>query len=168
MTRLLDRRSIVAIDPNSRGVAFAFFEDGALLDWGTRRDDDDPMGVIDRLVSRYQADVVVIEEASALRCERRSRIRLLLRRIAKRMLDRRIAVICVGRYDVRRAWAERGATTKHAVAGEIARMFPEIDHLVPRLRKPYESQEVRADIFDAISLVLHTFPIVRDGLESAA
>src|SRR5947207_1071907 len=126
MTRLVDRRSIVAIDPNSRGVAFAFFEDGALLDWGTRRDDDDPTGVIDRLVSRYQADVVVIEDASAPRCERRGRIRLLLRRIAKRMQDRGIAVICVGRYGVRQAWAVRGARTKHAVAGEIAQMLPEI------------------------------------------
>ena len=84
------------------------------------------------------------------------------------MQDRGIAVICVGRYDVRRAWAERGARAKHAVAAEIARLFPEIDHLVPRFRKPYESQEVRADIFDAISLVLHAIPSLRDGLDSAA
>jgi hypothetical protein len=37
-------------------------------------------------------------------------------------------------------------------------MFPEIEPLIPRRRKVYRSEQARADIFDAVSLVLYVFP----------
>jgi len=37
-------------------------------------------------------------------------------------------------------------------------MFPEIEPLVPRIRKIYRSEQTRTDIFDAFSLILHVFP----------
>lgn len=168
MTRVDDQRSIVAIDPSSRGLAFAFFEGGLLLDWGTRRNDQDQIGVADRLVSTYQADVLVIEDPTARRCERRTRIRRLLRDVAAHMRSRGVVVLLVGRYEVRRSWAEIGKTTKHAVAEEIGRLFPEIEYLVPRKRRSFESEQARADIFDAISLVVHAFGIDADLAASAA
>ena len=157
MRRFADQRSIVALDPSSRGVAFAFFERGSLLDWGTRRNDRDQLGVADRLLALFKADVVVIEDPDAHRCERRPRVRSLLRNIARRASGHGIAVLLVSRYEVRKSSAERGMTTKHAVASDIARMFPEIEHLVPRRRRSFQSEQARADIFDAISLVTHAF-----------
>lgn len=168
MMRINDQRSIVSIDPSSRGLAFAFFEGGLLLDWGTRRNDRDHIGVADRLVSTYQADVLVIEDPGARRCERRTRIRRLLREVAAHMQTRGVVVLLVGRFEVRRSWAESGKTTKHAVAVEIGRLFPEVEYLVPRRRRPFESEQARADIFDAISLVLHAFGTESDVAASAA
>src|SRR5438105_14484047 len=130
MTRLRDQRSIVAIDPNSRGLAFAFFEGGTLLDWGIRRNDRNQLSGLDRLVTAYQADVVIIEDPDAPRCERRMRVRRLLRMIADHLQKNGISVVCVGRYEVRRVSAERGRMTKHAVAMAIGRDFPEIEYLV--------------------------------------
>jgi hypothetical protein len=157
MTRLADQRSIVAIDPNSRGLAFAFFESGILLDWGIRRNDRNQLSSLDRLVTAFKADVVVIEDPDAPRCERRSRVRRLLRTMDDHVQKQGISVVRVSRHEVRRIAAERGMTTKHRVALEIGREFPEIEYLVPPPRKRFDSEEWRTDIFDAISLVLHAF-----------
>jgi hypothetical protein len=58
-----------------------------------------------------------------------------------------------------RAWRERGVTNKHGVAKAIAGMFSEIEPLVPREKKPFQSLETRADIFDALSLAVHACAI---------
>jgi hypothetical protein len=164
MTRLVDQRSILAIDPNSRGLAFAWFEGGALLDWGTRRTSGDEVVLLDRLVGRYQSDVVVLEDGDAKRSERRPRVRRLLRLFATHAVDRDVAVLKGRRYEIRNAWRERGMTNKHAVAKAIAAMFPEIEPLVPREKKPFRSFEGRADIFDAVSLALHACGMEEDAI----
>lgn len=156
MTRLADQRSILGIDPaSSRGLAFGFFENGSLLDWGIRQADRNHIAVLDRLVTSYKADVVVLEDPDAVRCERRLRARRLLRAMAEHLEKTGIAVVMVGRYDVRRTASHRGKGTKHEVALEIARMFPEVEHLIPPPRKSFDSEHGRSNIFDAISLVLH-------------
>ena len=159
MTRIADDRPIVGIDPTTRGLAFAFFESGELLDWGTRRSDGKELGVLERLLGALKADVLVLEDPDARGSERRARMKLLLRRLAEHALSRGVTVVTVGRRDVRNAYARRGMTRKHSVAAEIAAMFPEVEPLVPRTRKVYRSEEARAEIFDAISLVLHAFAI---------
>jgi hypothetical protein len=155
MTRIADQRSIVAVDPNSRGLAFVFFEGGQLLDWGTRRRDGEELNLLDELLHRYKADILILEDPDAPRCERRPRKRQLLRILAESGKRKGITVIAVGRYAVRQGWANQGITTKHGVATQLAAMFPEIEPLVPRKRKPYRSEQTRADIFDALSLITH-------------
>lgn len=157
MTRIADRRSIVAVDPNSRGLAFVFFEDGLLLDWGTRRGGNDELAVLDEVLERYQADVLILEDGEARRTERRPRMRRLLRRMQQHGAKKGVIVVPVSRYEVRQEWAGRGLTTKQQVAAAIAAMFPEIEPLVPRPRKTYRSEAARTDIFDAASLVLSVF-----------
>ena len=170
MTRIADNRSIVGIDPTPRGLAFAFFESGELLDWGTRRSDGNEPAVLERLLGAFKAEVLVLEDPDARGSERRARMKLLLRRLADPALTRGVTVVTVGRRDVRETYAKRGMTRKHTVAAEIAAMFPEVEPLVPRTRKVYRSEEARAEIFDAISLVLHTFPVeaAGDALEARA
>lgn len=163
MSKLWQTSAILGLDPTSRGIAFAFFERGKLLDWGTRRNDGDEMSVVDRLLETYRPDTVVIEDPDAHRCERRSRVRALLRRIAVRARTERINVILVSRYAVREDWKSRGFGNKHGVAKEIAKIFPEIEHLLPRRRKPYQSEQVRSDIFDAISIVVRAFGVEADA-----
>ena len=158
MTQIADQRSIVGVDPCSRGLAFVFFERGMLLDWGTRRRDGDELALLDQLLDRCNAEVLVLEDPDAPRSERRPRVRRLLRLMARHAAERGVTVQTVCRYDVRQAWAARGRTTKHAVAAEIGTMFPEIEPLVPRIRKVFNAEQARADIFDSVSLVLHAFP----------
>src|SRR5262249_29694495 len=141
MTRISDDRGIVGIDPTPRGLAFVFFENGELLDWGTRRSRECDAALLDRLLNRLNADVLVLEDPDAARCERRLRVKRALRQLRAYSELRGIEVRLVSRYAVRSEWAKRGRTRKHAVAEKLAESFPEIDILVPRVRKVYRSEE---------------------------
>ena len=164
MSVIRDQRSIVGIDPTPRGIAFVFFENGELLDWGTRRSEDGEVSLLDRLLKSREVEVLVLEDPDAPRSERRPRMKRVLRQLRAQAEARGIEVTSVSRYAVRSEWAKRGRTRKHAVAGAIAELFPEVDVLVPRVRKVYRSEEARAEIFDALSLVLHVFPIAQDAV----
>jgi hypothetical protein len=155
MTRILDNRSLVGIDPTPRGLAFVFFERGELLDWGTWRDDGRELGLLDRLLDGCAADVLVLEDPAGPLCQRRPRMRQLLRVMARHGRARGLEVRMVAREDVRREWAAQGLRRKDAIASQVAKRFPELAPLVPRPRKSYRSEEARAQIFDAVSLVLH-------------
>lgn len=157
MTTIREQRSIVGIDPTPRGLAFVFFENGELLDWGTRRTQCGGVQLLDRLLDACKADVLVLEDPDAPRSERRPKVKCLLRQLKAHAESRGVEVVPVSRYAVRNEWAKQGKTRKHAVAEAIAASFPEIDPLVPRVRKVYRSEEARAELFDALSLVLHAF-----------
>lgn len=155
MTRLLDRRCILAIEPTPRGLAFVVFEGGVVMDWGTRRDNEGPIEVAHRLLTHFQADVLVFENPDAHGCKRRNRVRRLLRDLAQSARYRKSATLLVSRDEVRKAWMRAGATAKHAIAAAIGRMFPEVEYLIPPPRKTYASEHARGEIFDAMSLVVH-------------
>src|SRR5438128_2241909 len=131
MTNISDERFIVGIDPTPRGLAFVFFENGELLDWGTRRSDDGESRILDRLLDGMNG-VLVLEDPDAPRSERRPRMKQLLRQLRVHAESRGVEVRLVSRYAVRSEWAKRGRTRKHAVAEAIAESFPEMDVLVPR------------------------------------
>jgi hypothetical protein len=157
MTRLLDRRSIVAIDPSDRGLAFVFFEEGRLIDWGTWRDDGNELALLDRLLDGCAADVLVLEDPSAPGCRRKARVRELLRMLERNARRGGRTVFKVARDSVRSEWKAQGCRTKQQVAAAIAERFPELETVVPPPRKVYRSEDSRVQLFDAASLVLHAF-----------
>jgi hypothetical protein len=112
MTQIADQRAIVSVDPGSRGLAFVFFERGTLLDWGTRRRDGDELALLDQLLDRCNAEVLVLEDVDAARSERRPRVRRLLRLMARHAAERGISVQTVSRYDVRQAWSARRRSSR--------------------------------------------------------
>jgi hypothetical protein len=152
---ILRGRSVVAIDPTPRGIAFVFVENGEVMDWGERmRGARDELRIIDSLIDGCAADVLALESADAAGCERRPRIRTLLREIVKHARRRGVRVVTVAREDVRAAWLARGATNKETVAAMIAACYPELSAVVPPRRRPGANEDPRVNIFDAASLVL--------------
>ncbi len=160
MRSLADPRAILGIDPTKRGLAFVFFEDGRLLDWGTRRAAGKEIAAFEGILNLCPADVIVLEDPDADGSDRRPRMRKLLHRLTRTAEARGLLVTKVSRRDVRRGWSARGVTRKHAVAKAIAEDFPVIEPLVPRPRKSYMDEEARVQVFDAASLVLHAFGTV--------
>jgi hypothetical protein len=154
---LADRRSIIAIDPTTRGLAFVFFENGVVMDWGERlvRGESDALGVVDQLLDGCAASVLVLEGADADGCRRRERIRSLLRAMVRHARRRGTRVVEVARQDVRSAWSARGLTRKEAIAAEIASAFGELAAVVPPRRKTGATEDPRANIFDAASLAIY-------------
>ncbi len=153
--KFLHGRSVVAIDPTSRSIAFVFVENGAVMDWGERIcGANDELRMVDHLIDECAADVLVVEDADAAGCERRPRIRALLREIVKHARRRSVRVVTIAREDVREAWLARGATNKETVAAMIAARYPELSAVVPPPRKRGANEDPRVNIFDAASLVL--------------
>jgi hypothetical protein len=155
MTKLLDHRAILGIDPGPRGVSFVFFENGELVDWGTWGKRRDELEVFDRLLKRFRPDVLVLEDADGPHNERRARMKRVLRMMAQRAEGARVCVRTVSRHAVRRAWFERGRKNKHEVGAALATMFPEMGMLVPRKRKAWTSEDARAGICDALATLVH-------------
>jgi hypothetical protein len=155
MTRIKDNRAVLAIDPGPRGVAFVFFENGTLLDWGTRGRGRKELQVLGEMLDQFKADVLVLEDSDAFGCERRARWKHILHRMAELARARGVAVETVSCYAVRSAWAADGKTNKYVVAKGIAAMFPEMEPCVPRVRRKWDSEDPRAGVFDAFSLLLH-------------
>ena len=160
MAVLREKRSIVAIDPTSRGIAFVFFERGELLDWGHRSGPLDVAGqlaVVDRLIDGCAADVLVVEDPDAPGSRRRARVTSLLRAIQRHGKARHVTVMLVARQDVRRVWRTGGVNRKDVAAALMAKDFPCLASLVPPRRPPHVSEDQRVNIFDALSLVLAAF-----------
>lgn len=152
---ILRGRSVVAIDPTTRGIAFVFFENGQVMDWGERtRRGNDEVRIVDSLIEGCAADMLVVEDADAEGCKRRPRISALLREIVKHVRRRGVRVLAVPREVVREAWHRRGVTNKESGASMIAARHPELSSIVPPSRKAGANEDPRVNIFDAASLVL--------------
>lgn len=155
--KLSDGRALLAFDVTTRGLAFACFEAGEILDWGERlrRVRGDEHQIFERLAGEYAADLVVLEDPDAAGCKRHPRIRSVLRALAKHAKSKGIGVVLVSRGDVREEWTAQGTTNKSAVAAEIVSRFAELAPILPPRRRPGASEDPRANVFNAVSLVLH-------------
>jgi hypothetical protein len=148
---------LLAIDPTNRGFAWVLLE-GAdrLVDWGTvsvpSPKNDHCLAQIEALMTSYRVSVVLLEDLS--RGTRRSaRIKTLVRLIQARARARRIRCHQIAASAVREAFAPH-SKTKHAIALRIAEYFPELRVRLPRIRKPWMSEDERMNIFDAAALAL--------------
>jgi hypothetical protein len=155
--RLGDPRAIVGIDPTSRGLAYVFFEDGKLLDWGTRRIQGDDLGALSRILALCPAEILVLEDGNAPGNLRRPRIRRVLAALQKYAIASGIGVRTVARQDVFHTWSARGCRSKDDIAAAIASGFPVLQIILPRARGKYRSEDVRIRIFDAASFVMNAF-----------
>src|SRR5258708_34362853 len=101
MKRLIDRRAILGIDPTKRGLAFVFFENGRLIDWGIRHVGGE-IANFEAILDLCPADVIVLEDPDAERSERRPRMRNVLTRLAHVAEARGLVVVMVSAFDDRR------------------------------------------------------------------
>lgn len=157
MTIPFHNRSVVAIDPTPKGIAYVFFENGELLDSdqrSTSSEDQAVLSAVDEVLDGCAADALVLEDPDAGGTRRHPRMRHLLREITKHVRKRGIVVLPVAREDVRRAWAAKGIVTKEAMAAAIAERLPGLAPFVPPRRKYPASEDARVNLFDAASLAL--------------
>lgn len=159
MTRLSEHRSIVAVDPTTEGLTYAFFEDGRLTYWQSivKNGEGDLLAILDRALDGCAADILVIEDPAAEGSRRHPNMRALLKRMAMHARERGFRVKLVPAKEVRLAWRARGARNKQAVAAKLAECFPELLPLVPPPRKNYMSEDERTHVFAAVALAAHAY-----------
>ena len=154
---------VAAIYLNSRGFAFVLFE-GPLAprDWGVveARGKDKRerlLSRIDRLLSRYTPDVLVLQDTSHNGTDRPHRIRRLNEAVAEAAERYGLQVLSFSRTEVREHFAYLGSVTKDTIAGAIAKHIPAFERFLPPPRKLWQSEDARMGIFDAAALALTFF-----------
>ena len=144
--------TILAIDPTSRGFAFAVLEAPAfLVDWGERIVPAKTGGLlrkVDELLSRYEPDLLVIEDLAVPGARRRKRASQEIRSIELLALKRGLSAERISRLAVIDAFAP--AKSKFEVALRLAETFPALGERLPRKRKAWTTEDARMNIFDAL------------------
>jgi hypothetical protein len=146
--------TILAIDPTSRGFAFAVLETSAfLVDWGERIVSAKTGGLlrkVDELLSRYEPTLLVIEDVAAKGSRRQKRARKEINRMEQLALARSVRVERVSRLGVLDTFAP--GKSKFEVALRLAQVFPVLGERLPRRRKAWISEDERTNTFDALGL----------------
>jgi hypothetical protein len=105
----------------------------------------------------YRPDAVVIEDHQAKDCRRLLRTRTLLRDIGILASGKKVRVRKVSRLAVSKVFASERASTKHRIALEIAKSFPELESYLPSTRNAWMSEDLRMSMFTAVALALTIF-----------
>ena len=146
------RERVLAIDPTSRGFAFAVLEAPAfLVDWGERIVPARNGGLlrkVDELLARYESTLFVIEDLAVPAARRRKRASTEIRSIELLALKRGLSAERVSRLTVIDAFAP--AKSKLEVALRLADTFPTLAERLPRKRKAWATEDARMNIFDAL------------------
>lgn len=154
------RRRVLAIAPSSKGFGFAVIEGKAtLVGWGLKPVKGDKnrecLKRVRSLLVMYRPNLVALQDPRAKDCRRAPRIRALLRGIAGLAAKEKVRVKLCSMTALRKAYFGDRQGTKRELAVALTHRFPQ--ELAPRLppkRRPWQSEDFRMDIFDAVALAL--------------
>jgi len=108
---------------------------------------------VEELVAHYRPALMVIEDHSAKGSRRSARIRALGDQIIGMARKLNLKLIVFSRQQVRKFFFPDGKGTKDALAGILAKRFPEeLGSRLPPKRRPWMSEAYQMGIFDAVAL----------------
>jgi len=155
---------ILAVHPTSRGFGWALFESPlSVVDWGMAHAkqgrNEKLLRRFERLLSRYEPPVVVLEEFEGGACRRADRIQLLCRNMVHLAACRGMETSVYRKSTVQAVFASVGASTRHEIALAIAQRIEAFSHRIPSDRKPWVAEDPRQSLFDAAALALTHFAV---------
>lgn len=153
---------VLAIHPCHDGFGWMVF-DGPLspVDWqvsavGKKRKGADKnkrsLGRAEQVFEQFQPTVLVLEAFDET-SKRHKRIQALCRSIVAAATMRRIGVRIIPRSEIRSCFASTDGT-RYAIAKTVAAYLPHIGYLLPRKRKPWESEPEVMALFNAAALLI--------------
>ncbi len=148
---------VLAVDPGTRGFGYALFEGpGRLVDWGTKdiRKDKEQVALvkIEELLRRFEPDVLVVEDCAHVSSRRNRKFTLLIGRILATARALGIECRALPLALVYQHFAKCGARNKQEIASALAQRFAALALRLPPKRKPWQSEDSRMSIFDAVAL----------------
>lgn len=154
MTDTLPHARYLGIEVTTAGFAYAVLElpSGHLLDWGLAiaRERDAWSRYLERLIRTYAPEVIVHPDVDGAR--RSERTLTLLASFQRIALKQGIWTVAITKDELQERFPMQ--KTKHALAVELAERFPELRPRLPRKRKPWQSEDARFRIFQALALIL--------------
>ncbi len=154
---------VLSIYPFNRGFSFVLFEGPeSPFEWGVKEIRDKhknsrTLEEIKKLIDQYRPEVLVIEQTCDDSSRRNARIRKLYRMLIHFAKAEYVDLYRCSRNDVKKCFASVGASTKYEIAKAITTQIPAFAHRIPRIRKPWMSEDPRQSLFDAAALGLTYF-----------
>ena len=153
-------RRVLAIDPTHCGFGFAVLEGpDRLLDWGIvsnkTHSKKQRYSKIAHLIDQYTPDGIVAEDVNSC-FSRRGHNATALIGVASQLAGRyALTFECFPRFRIRELLAAGDATlTRHQTALLVAEHFSQLRSVLPRVRKPWMSEDLRMSLFRAAACAL--------------
>ena len=148
---------ILAIAPTARGFGYCVMEDGAILEWGykgaKKNKNVKSVAKIEKLMNQFLPSDMVLQDLDATGCRRAPRIKSLHRQIIELAAKQKCKIKFFSGNQLRDALLGDDKGTKHEMAELLARKYPvELAGKLPPKRRPWENEDGRMDMFDAVGL----------------
>jgi len=148
----LNRERRLAFEVRSQKFGFAVFEGAQLLDWGIRRADS---GVTARkiraLVLQYAPDLAVARRVRRVSSSLHDATEGTMQKIRMELRHNAVKLVFVERKRIREFFRACGCRNKHQIASRIALDFPVLETMVPKPRKPWDTEPGATAVFDAVA-----------------
>lgn len=158
---------ILAVALSARGFGFVVMEgEKTIIECGGRVADGDKnaqsLAKLKKLLNFYRPDAVALQDVEAKGSRRAPRIRALNRKMKGMAEKRKVVVKLISGKQLRSVLLGNPEGTKQEMAERLADQFPdELASRLPPKRKPWESEDGRMDIFDAVALAVVFYIIVK-------
>lgn len=157
MTASTNLIKVLALEPSTRGIAFAAFgNNGDLIDWGgreTRFAKNAKCRLEARIIARgFAPALIVIEDGDAPGSTRRARIRELLRALAQDLTDEGYVVGRLPRRRVREYFCRYSASSKEDLVNALCHLYPQLSERRPAPRRAWQSEPYSYPLFEAAAL----------------
>jgi Holliday junction resolvasome RuvABC endonuclease subunit len=154
-----NRIRIAAFAPSARGFGYCIMEDASILECGYRNARGDKnlnsISKIEKLVKLFQPDIFVLHDMNAKNSRRALRIKVLHLLIEKIAAEQKCEVKHISGTKLRKTLVGDANATKHQMAESLVKKFPvELGEKLPPQRRPWDSEDGRMDIFDAVGLTV--------------
>jgi hypothetical protein len=154
-------KTVIALQPEARQIGYAIFEGKELVEWGSKRIDSVPverrayvraLPFLRSLIERYEPDVILLPEPTAIPTTVRSRV---IRAVRYELLRAPRQLLTISRHAIHIAFtpflkAQRAG--KESIMQVLVRWFPELKKLLPKPRRLWEPQDHWVSMFDAVAL----------------
>jgi Holliday junction resolvasome RuvABC endonuclease subunit len=171
MSRREHDELVLSIYPTHRGLTYTLFEAPLTpIDWGLKRVTDKDknarsLEIVVQLCKSLRPDTLVIEQSAPENSKRSERIRRLHALIAGFAEAEHLTLARYSRAAVKATFREAGAITRYEIAQAIASYLPAFEHRMPRVKKLWQSEDLRFSLFDAAALALTHFAVVPEDAE---
>ena len=148
---------ILAIAPTARGFGYCVMEDGAILECGykgaKKNKNAKSVSKIEKLMNQFLPSGLVLQDLDAAGCRRAPRIKMLHRQVVGLAKQHKCKVTLISGKKLRRSLLDDEKGTKHEMAELLAQKYPvELTGKLPPKRRPWENEDGRMDMFDAVGL----------------
>jgi hypothetical protein len=150
---------ILAVAFSARGFGYSVMEDQNMLESGNKgvkgNKNLNSVSKVEKLMNLFQPSVLVLQDVHAKGCHRAPRIKALHQQIIALAKKRECKIALFSGKRLRIALLGDVKGTKHEMAEILAQRFPgELAETLPPKRRPWENEDGRMDIFDAVGLAV--------------